>query len=95
MVEKVIGTSAATNTTMTMQAKFISKKALFQRINRKLASSRLVLRTSRGSRARADYGEHFVVDLDVNLVVDRHQDPDELGRDLGVLAKWEYMAQPE
>lgn len=56
---------------------------LIKRINRRLAPTGLVLRTSRG--LWRDLGEHYLLDLDMNAVVQSDVSLEELGHELGAL----------
>ena len=69
----------------------LTKKAVIARINRKLAHQYEMLRTTRGSRAYADFGDHYVVSA-YGGIVDRHVDVEELGRELGVLREHDQLA---
>ena len=73
----------------------VSKRALIQRINRKLASEQWPksLKSTRGGRAKTNLGDFYVVDLHRNLVVDAFVDPEKYGRKLGVLAPYERVAE--
>ncbi len=70
----------------------VSVRAVEQRINRKLAEKRQRLMRSRSERARAEVGDHYVVDVDRNLLVLHHVNLEALARKLGVLAEWEAIA---
>ena len=73
----------------------ITKRALFQRINRSLARERQHLLSARGERAYAHLGAHYVVDLERNTVVAHHVDLLELAQELKVLRPWERLAEGE
>ena len=61
--------------------------ALTKRINRLLRSNGEMLRKTRGARARFDFGDYYLHDLAGNFVIQTDVDVEELGRELGVLAK--------
>ena len=66
----------------------VTKQAVIQRINRRLAHDGEQLKTTRGNRWRSDLGDHFLVALirgDVDL--------DELARELDALAPWERVEE--
>jgi len=87
---------------MTKQKVVVSKRALFQRINRKLQqqTNPEQLRTARTERQREELGDYYTVDANaygepqkalspgVGLVF---VDLEKLGRKLGVLAAWEAV----
>ncbi len=52
-----------------------------------------ILKASRGERARLDLGEFYVLDVSGNSVLSKQIDPEELGRELGVLHAWERVAE--
>jgi hypothetical protein len=69
----------------------VTQQALIKRINRKLEQECEKLRTARSARARLNLGDYFIVDAHTNAVVAQHVDPEDLGRELGVLAKNEKV----
>jgi hypothetical protein len=69
----------------------VSVRALYQRLNRKLAGKGLVLKASRGGRARTEVGSFYVIDTERNTVVVHHVNLEAYGRELGVLAQWERV----
>lgn len=70
----------------------ISTRAVISRINRKLRPDMRRLRACRpNSRWWSDLGDHYIVDLDLNAVVDSHIDPEAYGRDLGVVRPFEQV----
>lgn len=71
----------------------ISGRALIQRINRKLKLEDQVLRAARGERARMDLGEYYIIDVRHNFVLFKDIGLKELGRELGVLAKYERLEE--
>jgi hypothetical protein len=73
----------------------ISLRALIARINRKLAHEEQALKKLRSERWFNDLGNYYVVDLNRNAIMRTHVDPQELGRDLGVLNKWESVEKGE
>ena len=70
----------------------VTERALIQRINRKLWHDDQVLRKTRGTRAQLDLGWFYVLDWRRNFVVEHDVDPESLGRELGVLAEYESLA---
>lgn len=70
----------------------VTKQALLQRINRALKKSDQKVRTLRGDRWRSDLGDYFRIDLDRNVILEKHVDLEELGRELAVLHRWEHLA---
>jgi len=69
----------------------ISRRALVQRINRKLAQRDERLKSSRGVRARQDCGNYWILNVRRNFVADRNIDPEQLARELGVLQPFEAL----
>jgi hypothetical protein len=67
----------------------ISRRALIQRINRRLRPGRK-LRVSRGVEEQ-QVGRYYVVDPDEGSVIQRMVDIEGLGRSLGVLRGWEEL----
>jgi hypothetical protein len=76
-------------TTETRQRVAVSMKALMARINRKLAHEDEMLKATRGERYRHDLGDYYVIGIRVGGVNASHVDPEELGREIGVLKPWE------
>ena len=73
----------------------VTMKALVQRINRRLHKDEEQLRKTRGARALLDLGEWYIVNWNRNFIVAQHVDPEELGRELGVLQEWEALVPEE
>ena len=71
----------------------LSKRALFQRVKRRLLKDGEVLKTARGERAQADVGEYYTVDLHGNFIVEKDVDLEEKGRSLKVLATYERVEE--
>jgi hypothetical protein len=69
----------------------VSGRAVMQRINRELASQGKVLKKSRGERARQDFGDYYIIDVNRNFLVESHCDLEELGRKLAVLRGFEEV----
>ena len=77
----------------------VSIPALLARINRKLRHNGRHgewLYKARGYGPHKDIyphdlGGYYKVDLDSNFVVQSHIDPEEYGREIGALAKWEAL----
>lgn len=72
-----------------MWPRLLSTRALIARINRRLAPSFQAVRTSRGRRARAEVGLHYLVDIDSSVLLEKDVDLVELGRLIGALARTE------
>jgi len=62
-----------------------SEQALVRRINRRLGPEMEQLCKARGARAELELGEYYVRDYSRNFIVAQHVDPEQLGRELGVL----------
>ena len=59
-----------------------SERAIVARINRRLRPGGMLLRRTRGWRARLDLGDYYVHDFMRNLALDTHVDPEDYLRDL-------------
>jgi hypothetical protein len=73
----------------------VTTRALIQRINRRLAKDERILKTARSQRTEQSVGKFFVVDLARNYIVEQDVHPETLGRELGVLDKWERVQDDE
>ena len=69
----------------------VTLDAALQRINRRLAGEQQSLRITR-DRWRSNLGDFYLLDLTRNVVVASHVNPEELGRELGVLEPWESVS---
>jgi hypothetical protein len=70
---------------------------LLNRIRRKLAHDHERLCKARGnpmSPENLELGSYFIVDWDFNSIVAKHVDPEELGRELGLLRPGETVLSP-
>jgi hypothetical protein len=72
----------------------VSRRALLQRINRRLAKDGEVLRAARSKLSRHVVGEFYVVDTAMNGVVEKGVDPVAKARGMGVLAAYESVVEP-
>ena len=71
----------------------VSKRALLARLNRKLvADLETVKRTRDNTRARQDLGEFYVVDEQINGIVEHDIDLEDFARKCGALAEHEHLA---
>ena len=70
----------------------IAKRAVVARIDRKLKHDGRMLKTLRGYKAQRDLGDYYVVDLDRNMIIETHVDPEAYGREIGVLEEWEVLS---
>jgi hypothetical protein len=71
----------------------VTKRALVQRINRKLLERHEQLLTARGENARAELGDFYIVGTHAGGVTDKHVEPEKLGRELGALKPYEVLAE--
>jgi hypothetical protein len=75
----------------------VTKRALIQRINRKLEVTKgrdsiaARVKATRGGRAQTDLGDYYLLDAERGAVLDHHLDLEAYGRELGVLAAWERL----
>ncbi len=67
----------------------VSRRALIQRINRKLKPDLKWLKITRGAAAERDFGRYYVLDYNHNRVVEHHVDVAELAAELKCLSAWE------
>jgi hypothetical protein len=70
----------------------VSQRAIIQRINRKLAQKGERVKTTRGNRWRGTLGDFYIVNPNYNVISRMGVDLESLGRELGVLAGWEFVA---
>jgi hypothetical protein len=70
----------------------VSKRALIQRVNRKLATEKQTLKTWRRSEmGRYDAGDLYLLDLSYNSILREYVDLDTFARELGVLTDYEEL----
>jgi hypothetical protein len=69
----------------------VTARALFQRVNRKLAEKGQRLNKSRSKAARAEMGDYYVIDTSGAGVVRHHVSLVELAREVGALESWERL----
>ena len=70
----------------------VSERAIFQRIQRKLAKEDQKLMKSRGSRALSNLGSYYIVDLRTNFVKDYHiENLEELAKEVNAIASHECV----
>ncbi len=63
----------------------LTTSTLIKRINRRLRQDGESLHVTRGGRSWSDLGNYYVRNFERNFIVAQHVDPEELGRELGVL----------
>jgi hypothetical protein len=71
--------------------KNVTEAALVSRINRRLSREDEQLHKSRGVRCALQLGEYYVRNSRMNLLVVSDVDPEQLGRQLGVLKHYEQV----
>jgi len=71
----------------------VSMRGLIGRINRKLAPDFQKLCKTREGRAQAELGDFYIVEYRRNFVADTRVDPEDLGRELGVLRDYETVIE--
>jgi hypothetical protein len=69
----------------------VTARALFQRVNRKLAEKGQRLNKSRSNAARAEVGEYYVIDTSGAAVARHHVNLVELAREVGAIEAWERL----
>ncbi len=70
----------------------VSKRAICQRINRKLVEKQQVLKATRGLAAKEEVGDYYVIDPYRNVVVLTRVNLQRLALDLGVIEPWEKLS---
>jgi hypothetical protein len=76
---------------MTRQQVPVTRPALIARVNRALHKQGERLKKTRGERAIQQLGEYYIVNFSGNYPADTDVDPEQVGRDLGVLKRWEKV----
>ena len=71
----------------------VTLRALVRRINRRLRRDNERLRTPRGARPRADVGVFYRIDVERNVLIATHVDPERLALQLGVMQLGETLAE--
>jgi len=84
-----------TQTKCTTRRVLVSKRALIQRINRRLVREGEKLYATRGRKSFQDLGEFYIIDVGRNFVAQKDVDLEELGRELKVLSPWEKLFNPD
>jgi hypothetical protein len=69
----------------------VSRRALTQRINRRLAENGLVLKLTKGNQAKKDVGKYFIIDTARNEIKETHVDLERCARKHDCLALWEEL----
>jgi hypothetical protein len=69
----------------------VSRRALTQRINRRLEEKGLVLKLTKGQRAKKAVGEYFIIDVGRNEIKETHLDLVKLARKHECLEEWEEL----
>jgi hypothetical protein len=75
----------------------VTMRALIARINRKLTGDDMQLKKTKGVRARIDLGDYYVLNTRYNAIMYHYKDcdPEELGRELGVIKPYERLDEEE
>jgi hypothetical protein len=73
----------------------VTVRSVIQRINRRLKPDLEMLKITRGWRLRQEVGDYYVIDFRRNWITHKHVDPEQMGRDLGVLHAWEQVVEEE
>ena len=68
----------------------VSERALIARINRKLPEHEK-LKKLRGSRWENDLGQYYIIDQNMNAILHKHINVEELARELGAIKPWESL----
>jgi hypothetical protein len=70
----------------------VTKRALVQRINRKLAAKGEKLIATRGEIAQSELGDFYRVNAH-GAITSKNDEPEKLGRELGVLKPYEVLTE--
>jgi hypothetical protein len=73
--------------------KTVTRRALVQRINRKLAPCEEKLHTARGARTKKDFGDFYIVQTRTRFLVQKDVNLAELATELGALKPSEQLEQ--
>jgi hypothetical protein len=73
----------------------VSRRAVVQRVNRKLASQGQRMVAARSERVRQELGSYYVIDLNSNTVVWKRFDLAAYAQKLGALKTWERVEDDE
>jgi hypothetical protein len=68
----------------------VTKRALVQRINRKLAATGEKLIATRGEIAQSELGDFYRVNAH-GTITSKNDEPEKVGRELGVLKPYEVL----
>jgi len=75
-----------------MTKAIVTERALFARIDRKLAKDGERLRRCKeDSRAFSELGALYIVNVNSNTITAKSCDLEKLGREIGVLSDWEVL----
>ena len=69
----------------------VTRRALMQRLNRKLRHDGKRIDASRTQQMRDQYGDFHMVDFTRNQLIEWHIKPEEMARELGVLKPYEQI----
>ena len=76
----------------TLTKKQVSERALVQRLNRRLTKQNEQLCACRqNSRDWPDLGDYYLVDTEINGIVGKHVDLENLAKEFGVLRGYECL----
>ncbi len=71
----------------------VSRRAVLQRVNRKLAPQLEALKVWRTSDLRYKAGDLFHLDLDQNAILNINVDLESFAREVGALQRWESLSE--
>ena len=71
----------------------VGRRALIQRINRRLEAEGEILKVARGERQRQEVGDYWILDFQKNSIVATNVDLEVLAREVDALQPWECMAK--
>jgi hypothetical protein len=78
---------------MSKPAATVTRRAIIQRINRKLAPYEEKLVKARGARTKQDFGDYYTVHLRFNAILRMDPDLEDLAKEVGALKPWEHVEE--
>jgi hypothetical protein len=73
----------------------VSERALMARVNRSLADSYEMVKKARGTYARQQLGEFYLLDFNRNAIMRQNLDLEDFAREIKVLLPYEKLHRPE
>ena len=73
----------------------VSERALMARVNRSLVDSHEIVKKARGTYARQQLGEFYLLDFNRNAIMRQDLDLEDFAREIKVLLPYEKLYRPE